>query len=116
MRRERQPDQLDVLMNGGILHDAVPRADLLADARADLLLVFVADLEVVHLLGLLEDRAQLPGGLSRRVGRRRQPGHEAGRGKQHSPGHCHRAHIYDSFCTGGVDAAFPLSAAGVSGL
>jgi len=116
VRGERQPDQLDVLMNGGILHDAVTRADLLADAGADFLLVFVADLEVVHLLGLLEDRAQLPGRLPRRVGRRRQSGHQAGRGKQHSPGHCHRAHNYDSFCTGGVDAAFSLSAAGVSGL
>ena len=78
--RQHAADERHVLVDRRILDDAVTLPDLLADGRADLLLVFVGDLQIVELLRLLQDRADLPGRASSRPGRRnrrRQHQHRA---------------------------------------
>ena len=57
--RERGADQSDVAMNAGILHDAVPRANAVADGRAERLLLFLGHLQVAEFAGLLGNRAAL---------------------------------------------------------
>ena len=76
--RQRGADERHVAVHGRVLHDAVAGADLLADLGAELLLLGLGDLDVAHVVGLLDgaaDAADLPELLAARpAAGRRAPG------------------------------------------
>ena len=59
--REHAADQRHVLVDGRVLHDAVPLPNALADRFAQLGLFLVGHLNVAHLLCTLQHRPELTG-------------------------------------------------------
>ena len=72
--RQHGADERDVFVHGGILDDAIALTNSLRDGGAELLLLFVGNLQIVHLLCPFQDRAELACGAAgdAALARRRQ--------------------------------------------